>query len=80
MEPSTQVVDRALGRVGLPLRGNLLLLGCLCDPGRVPLTYRGLAGLHPSCTFGVPVVGLYPSYHPLVRELRLRAERVSGLP
>lgn len=33
---------RVLGRMGLPLRGDLMLLGYLCDPSRVPLTYRGL--------------------------------------
>lgn len=71
MEQWAQVVGRALGRMSLPFRGELLLLGCHFAPSRVPLrTYRGLVCISPAL-FGVPVIGHYPSYHPLARELRL---------
>lgn len=66
--------------MGLPFRGELLLLGCHFVPSRVPLrTYRGLVCISPAL-FGGFVIDHYPNYHPLARELKLRVERVQGLP
>lgn len=60
-------------------RGTAALGVSLC-PKQSSLEDLHGAGLHLTCTFRGSVIDHYPSYHPLARELKLRVERVQGLP
>lgn len=51
-------------------RGTAALGVSLC-PKRSSLEDLQRAGLHLTCTFWGSLIGHYPSYHPLARELRL---------
>lgn len=51
-------------------RGTAALGVSFCPKQSSLRTYRGLVCISPAL-FGVPVIGHYPSYHPLARELRL---------
>lgn len=68
------------GENGPALQRGTAALGVSLCPKQSSLEDLQGAGLHLTCTFRGPVIGHYPSYHPLARELRLRVERVQGLP